>query len=404
MKQFNHYLNQKLYYVSISIIIALMVMGLLIDNSRLSQFDPGYILHMVLVILLSGCIVLYPRYETHTFRMFMLIIWSGYFYTIFFLYPETSSTFILICFLPATSILFFDARLFRLSLTLNGLFMTITYSYVMLADRGDEFSYIKVDLFGNLFSSIGSQVLLYLVFYFSYARIKKMQSYYEELQQSERLKTTGQLAAAVAHEIRNPLTVVKGFLQLFEQEPTFPNEAKRKFSLMVDELNAAEEVISHFLTIAKPDKDRIMESIDVHVALQSVTDLIKSYGLLHDNQIECHVEDHCSISINVIEFKQLVINLLKNAIEASENGDVIAITAHRDQDYVEINISDHGCGISEEEIKSLGTPFYSLKSKGTGLGLMICFNIVEKNNGAIHFTSVKGEGTTVHLRFPSENP
>jgi two-component system, sporulation sensor kinase B len=403
MKQFNHYLNQKLYFVSIFILIVLMAMGLLIDNPRFAQFDLGYIFHMVLVILLSGCIILYPRYETHTFRMIILFIGSGYFYTIFFLYPETSSGLILICFLPAISILFFDARLFSFSLTLNGIFMTVAYSYIMFADSGDEFSHIKLDLFGNIFNSIGSQVILYLVFYFSYARIKKMQSYYEELQQSERLKTTGQLAAAVAHEIRNPLTVVKGFLQLFEQEPTFPNEAKRKFSLMVDELNTAEQVISHFLTIAKPDKDRIMESIDVQMALQSVTDLIKSYGLLHDNRIECHVQDHCSIAINVIEFKQLIINLIKNAIEASENGGVISIAARRNQDYVEINIIDNGCGISEEEIKSLGTPFYSLKSKGTGLGLMICFNIVERNNGTIHFTSIIGQGTTVHLRFPFDN-
>src|SRR5690606_31942383 len=103
---------------------------------------------------------------------------------------------------------------------------------------------------------------------------KQQQVYYEQIQQSERLKTTGQLAAAVAHEIRNPLTVVKGFLQLFEQDPSFSEDRKKHSALMIDELNTAEEVISQFLMMAKPNDPKLTEIVDVKASLQSVADLL----------------------------------------------------------------------------------------------------------------------------------
>jgi two-component system sporulation sensor kinase B len=152
--------------------------------------------------------------------------------------------------------------------------------------------------------------------------------------------------------------------------------------------------------VAKPDKNKSVEIVDVKIALQSVTDLIKSYGLLHDNDIDLTVQENLFITINIIEFKQLMINLIKNAIEASNHGDLVLIRSNKIKNYVEIQIIDFGCGMSEEEVNYLGTPFYSLKCKGTGLGMMICFNIVEKYQGTIQFNSIKGKGTTINIRFP----
>ncbi|WP_456277229.1 ATP-binding protein [Bacillus sp. AK128] len=246
-----------------------------------------------------------------------------------------------------------------------------------------------------------SQIILYFIFYIMNVRIKKLQIYYEQIQQSERLKTTGQLAAAVAHEIRNPLTVVSGFLQLFKQDSTLSEEKKGQCTLMINELNTAEQVISQFLTIAKPDKDKVTETVDVKLVLQSVTDLLYSYGHIQDKSIELSVNGDCMISANNIEIKQLLINIIKNAIEASETGDVIQVMAEREESFVVIKVMDHGCGMSEEEVAMLGMPFYSLKSKGTGLGMMICFNIIEKYKGTIDFQSVKGQGTTVTISIPS---
>ena len=105
---------------------------------------------------------------------------------------------------------------------------------------------------------------------------------------------------------------------------------------MIDELNTAEQVISQFLSIAKPNKDKKMEIVHVKPVLQSVTDLLQSYGLLHDNTVELHVGEDCYISANNIEFKQLMINIIKNAIEVSKIGDSVLVTAKEQNDFVDI--------------------------------------------------------------------
>lgn len=403
MNELYTHIHKKLYTITVLIVIVIMIMGLLIDNPRFGEFDIGFIFHVILVFMLSACLILYPRYVTHVFRMMIIIVASGYFYTLFFLYPDTWSNFIYLCFIPAISILFFDSKLFYFSLILNSVTIMFTFSYIILIDQGNLFPYIKQDLIGNIINFIGSQAIIYFIYYLSYRRIKKQQLYYKQLQQSESLKTTGQLAAAVAHEIRNPLTVVKGFLQLYGKDTSYSDDAKRHFTLMIDELNTAEQVISQFLSIAKPNKDQETETVNVKVVLQSVTDLLHSYGLLNDNKIELNVVEGCYIAANNIEFKQLLVNIIKNAIEASRIGESVIVTAGRKRDFVEIKVTDYGHGMSEAEVKLLGTPFYSLKSKGTGLGMMICYNIAEKYKGTIDFKSSKGEGTTVTIRFPSKN-
>ena len=149
-------------------------------------------------------------------------------------------------------------------------------------------------------------------------------------------------------------------------------------SLMIDELKTAEHVLSQFLSIAKPDEHQHMETVNVRDALQSVTGLLMSYGLYHQNKIDLQVDEDLYIAANTIEFKQLFMNLVKNAIEVSTKDDSVIIRAEQQKNKeIEIKVIDSGFGMSEEQVQALGTPFYSLKSKGTGLGLMICFNIVE---------------------------
>lgn len=400
MKEIKSKLNKNTYNIIVWIVIAIMFMGLFIDNPLLEEFGLGYIFQFGLAVSLSVCLLLYPKKETDSLRISIIVMTSIYFYTLFLLYPETGSSFILLCFIPALSILFFNSRIFYFSLFLNGGLILFFFGYILMVDQKYPYSYLVQDLIGNLMNFIASQIIIYFIFHLTNVRMKQQQVYYEQIQQAERLKTTGQLAAAVAHEIRNPLTVVKGFLQLFKEDPSFSDERKRHFSLMVDELNMAEQVISQFLTMAKPDQEKVTEIVDIKVVLQSVTDLLHSYGLLHDNRIELKVKCDCKISANIIELKQLFINIIKNAIEASNTGDLVIVTAERERDFVVIKVIDHGRGMSEAEVASLGTPFYSLKSKGTGLGLMICFNIVEKYNGMIDFSSEINQGTTALIRFP----
>ena len=403
MKNKNTQMNQKLYYSTVLVVIALMLLGLFAGNPLLHHLGPGYITHGVLVFFFSMCLLIYPLYKSHFLRIIIIVVASTYFYTIFFLYPNTWSNFIFLCFIPAISILFFDTKLFHLSLLLNTVSVISLFSYVAIVDRGDLHPYIRGDLIGNIINFLGSQAILYFIFYLSYERLKKQKLYYEHIKQAERLKTTGQLAAAMAHEIRNPLTVVKGFLQLYEKENANNENSKRHYSLMINELSTAEQVISQYLSIAKPDKDTETEPVNVKYVLQSVTELLNAYGIQNDNKIVLSKVEECYIAANTIEFKQLFINIMKNAMEASKVGDSVVVTSEWKKDLVEIKVMDGGQGMSKEEVDSLGTPFYSLKSRGTGLGMMICFNIATKYKGTIHFDSVKGKGTTVTIRFPATN-
>lgn len=401
MKEFHSNFNRKLYFLSVLPIILLMITGLLLGNPQMENPGIGYAMHAVLIFLLSLCLLLYPKFENRALRISTILAASAYFYVLFFLYPETWSTFIFLCFIPAGSILFFDRKLFYFSLILNGILISITFSYIFIIDNGVRFSHIEKDLTGNIVNFIGSQLIIYFIFQLTNRRIQKQRLYYEQVQNAERLKTTGQLAAAVAHEIRNPLTVVKGFLQYYSGDENFNKDYKRNFSLLIDELDAAEYVISQFLSIAKPDKENSLGKVEIKVLLDDVTDLLNTYGLFHDNHIHLQVIGECYVSANAIELKQLLINLIKNAIESSPHGSSVSVKAEKNRDSIEIIVQDRGRGMSKEEVSFLGTPFYSLKSKGTGLGLMICYNIVEKYGGTIHFDSEIGRGTTVTLNFPS---
>ena len=170
---------------------------------------------------------------------------------------------------------------------------------------------------------------------------------------------------------------------------------------MLDELNVAEMVISDFLSIAKPKSEIESNDVNVKDAIHSVTDLIQSYALLNNISIRLDLQSDSFISISLMEFKQLMINLLKNAVEASAPDSFILIRVVEKGKYLEINVIDSGGGMTEEELATIGTAFYSLKSKGTGLGLMICFNIVQKYHGRLLFNSRKGIGTKATILFPS---
>lgn len=250
MNEFYTHINKRLYYITVIIVIFLLITGILVKNPFLREVNAGYIIQIVLAFILTICLLLYPKYVTHYLRVIITITGAAYFYVLFFLYPETWSTFIFLCLIPASAIMFFDSKLFYFSIALNSITIILLFGYIAFVDKGNLYPYIKQDIIGNVINFIGSQGILSFIFYLSHGRIKKQQLYYEQIQQSERLKTTGQLAAAVAHEIRNPLTVVKGFLQLYKDDPEVNNDKKGHFTLMIDELNTAEQVISQFLAVA----------------------------------------------------------------------------------------------------------------------------------------------------------
>ncbi|MED3572081.1 ATP-binding protein [Cytobacillus praedii] len=221
-----------------------------------------------------------------------------------------------------------------------------------------------------------------------------------ELQRAEKMNAIGQLAASVAHEIRNPMTVVKGFLQIFLAKEQMSDEERMYIRLMIEEMHRAETIINDYLSLAKPDIEH-MELVDAGEFASRVMDLMNSYAMMSKNiSIEINLNHGVYIKSNPSELRQVLINILKNGIEAMKDGGNLNLSVYKENGYGVFKISDTGIGMSNTELERLGTPFYSLKEKGTGIGMMVCYQIIDRMKGKIEVDSEVGIGTTFNIFIP----
>ncbi|NKE06941.1 PAS domain-containing sensor histidine kinase, partial [Mesobacillus selenatarsenatis] len=219
----------------------------------------------------------------------------------------------------------------------------------------------------------------------------------ERLRRTDKLSVVGELSASVAHEIRNPLTSLKGLVQLLQMED---EKHQLYYQIMIDELNRINHIVSELLLLAKPQQIKYTEA-DMQVILHDVISLLKSEASLHNIQIEFQVQSHpIMIECEPNQLKQLFINIVKNAIEASSAGDVVTISLQSHDNKVTVIVKDEGVGISKELLERIGEPFYSSKEKGTGLGMTVSFKIVQSHNGTIKFKSEPDIGTEVVVQLP----
>ncbi|MFQ6386786.1 ATP-binding protein [Priestia aryabhattai] len=223
----------------------------------------------------------------------------------------------------------------------------------------------------------------------------------KELQRAEKMNAIGQLAASVAHEIRNPMTVVKGFLQLFQDNTKLSNTELSYIHLMINEMDRAEAIIHDYLSLAKPDvhQHRFINCLE---CITSLVDLLSSYALLTNNiLIELDAKEEVYVRGSRNELNQVLLNIMKNGIEAMRAGGTLRVGLYKREGHVHIQIEDTGIGMTSEQVNRLGTAFYSLKEKGTGIGLMVSYQLVEQMNGRIEVESIPGKGSTFTLIFPS---
>jgi len=222
----------------------------------------------------------------------------------------------------------------------------------------------------------------------------------KELQRAEKMNAIGQLAASVAHEIRNPMTVVRGFLQIFLTKEHLSKTELSYIQLMIDELNQSEKIINDYLSLAKPDFEHV-EMVDASNLANKVSDLMNTFAFMSKNiSLKAEVEKEVFVKGNQSELNQVLINIAKNGIESMRSGGVLTINVQKIGLYGVFKVTDTGIGMSPEEIERLGTAFYSLKEKGTGMGLMVCYQIVERMKGRIEVKSEKGVGTTFRVFIP----
>ncbi|TWM27151.1 Sporulation kinase E [Bacillus paralicheniformis] len=255
-------------------------------------------------------------------------------------------------------------------------------------DRWEQISLIPVeDSAGNV-----HQVMLISEDITNQKRSEKM------LMKSEMLSAVGQLAAGIAHEIRNPLTSLKGFLQLMIQSKKYQKDYAE---VMMSEFIRLEAIINEFLVLAKT-KSTTFDPVQVNSIVEDVCMVLESQAVLNNVRIEKQLSGDLPEILAVSnELKQVFLNILKNAIEAMEDAEgFITIRSYFEKDSVFITFEDQGKGISKDVLEKLGEPFYTTKEKGTGLGLMVTFKIIENHGGSIHFESEEGKGTTVKLKLP----
>lgn len=218
------------------------------------------------------------------------------------------------------------------------------------------------------------------------------------LRRSEKLTTVGQLAAGVAHEIRNPLTTLRGFLQM-QQRTRVVNVMHT--DVMLAELDRINLIVSEFLILAKPQAVQFRTK-DVRFTMGDVVSLLDSEAHLHNIEFEVHFSPspvlvHCEEN----QLKQVFINLLKNAMEAMPGGGRILLQVEKDgHGQAVLRVIDEGEGIAKERLQKLGEPFYTNKEKGTGLGLMISQRIIEGHHGTLKIDSELGQGTAVTITLP----
>lgn len=218
---------------------------------------------------------------------------------------------------------------------------------------------------------------------------------------SERLNVVSELSASVSHEIRNPLTVTSGFLQLLKKSNTISKEEKEYVELSLQELNRAEQIVSNYLSFAKPQSENMVLS-----NLKSETEYIKNiiipYATMHQVDVQFQFNNTLNIRYDRNQLHQCLINLYKNAIEAMREtrGGTLLIDISEKHQNIIIKIKDTGIGMTKEEISRLGRPYYSTKEEGTGLGMLMVYSTVNKMQGTIEVESEKGKGTTFLITIP----
>jgi len=214
----------------------------------------------------------------------------------------------------------------------------------------------------------------------------------KEMVRLDRLNLTGEMAAGIVHEIRNPMTTVRGFLQLSKNNPSHEYT-----DIMIEELDRVHSIVTEFLSVgAQAPTSRKLKQINAIV--ETLYPLIQSKALTGNHDIALELGECPPIQLDEKEIRQLVLNLVLNGLDAMPGGGTITIKTYSDERQVVMEVRDQGGGIKEEFLEKLGTPFFSTKASGTGLGLSVCYGIAERH-GAVIKVQTSGRGTTFYVHF-----
>ncbi|MDR3589988.1 MAG: ATP-binding protein [Negativicutes bacterium] len=220
-----------------------------------------------------------------------------------------------------------------------------------------------------------------------------------ELARLDRLNTVGEMAASIGHEVRNPLTTVRGYLQFYGRKNVFA-AYRDQLDLMIEELDRANGIITEFLSLAK-NKTVNMSSTDLNQVIQSLVSLLQPDALLRGINIELELGNIPEVMADDQEMRQCILNLVGNAMDATPKGGTVTIGTASDDNRVILTVRDHGPGIPPEIKDKLGTPFLTTKEKGVGLGLAVCYRIAQRHQAIIK-VGTSPKGTAINFIFSQQ--
>ena len=220
---------------------------------------------------------------------------------------------------------------------------------------------------------------------------------YQGVTASHQVDIIRQWVAGIAHEIRNPLTSIRGFLQLMQSKP---GEGSRFLNMVLAEVDRIASILTEILSLGKFQTD-VGSAADIQYVLAAITPLLSAQVALHNINLTIHVEaDLPYVVCSESEIKQIILNIANNAIEAMPHGGILDFSIEkRGVEHVILRCLDNGMGMRQELLSKIASPFVTTKEGGTGLGLSICKSILASHGGHLDIHSMEGIGTTVEVVF-----
>lgn len=218
----------------------------------------------------------------------------------------------------------------------------------------------------------------------------------QEMARLERLNLVGEMAASIGHEVRNPMTTVRGFLQMLGRKKENAANAEY-FRLMIEEIDRANSIITEFLSLAK-NKTVELKKNNLNTIIRAIDPLLKADAIMDNKVVDIELGTIPEVYLDEKEIRQLIFNLVRNGLEAMSSRTRLVIRTYVENNEVVLAIQDEGSGIPAEILNKLGTPFVTTKEKGTGLGLAVCYSIANRHNATIVPES-SPQGTTFYVRF-----
>lgn len=218
-----------------------------------------------------------------------------------------------------------------------------------------------------------------------------------EMQRLDRLNIVGEMAAGIGHEVRNPMTTVRGYLQVFQKKEEF-DKYKKQITTMIEELDLANNIISEFLSLAR-NKVIILQQGNLNAVVNSLFPLIQADAFRMGHSAVLEIGDIPDSNFDPQEMRQLILNLTRNALEAMQCSGILTIRTYRRNEVIVLEVQDTGSGIPDHVLAELGKPFVTTKENGTGLGLPICYRIAGHHNAKLQINS-SPQGTSICVNFP----